>query len=120
MAHSFTEPHNASFRLRCTRRIPNPFWGLHAAVTRCRRDGSSNPQGWYPEQKILLVEALQAYTSGAAYAGGMENRIGKLAPGYFADLIVLNEDPFKVPLEILFDIKPEATMSDGEWVWQKE
>ncbi len=98
---------------------PNPFWGLHAAVTRCRRDGTSDPQGWYPEQKISLVEALQAYTSGAAYAGGMENRIGKLAPGYFADLIVLKEDPFKVPFDILFDIKPEATMSGGEWVWRK-
>ena len=83
---------------------PNPFWGLHAAVTRCRRDGSSDPQWWYPEQRILLVEALQAYTSGAAYAGGMEDRIGKLTPGYFADLIVLNEDPFKVSSEVLFDI----------------
>jgi predicted amidohydrolase YtcJ len=99
---------------------PNPFLGLHAAVTRCRLDGANIPQGWYPDQKISLHEAVQAYTLGAAYAGGMENRIGKLVPGFFADLIVLKENPFEVPPEALSSIEPEATMSDGKWVWQKE
>ncbi len=65
---------------------PNPFWGLHAAVTRRRADGSPGPQGWIPAQRIGLQQALLAYTQGAAYAAGMENRLGKLAselPGGF-------------------------------------
>ena len=99
---------------------PNPFWGLHAAVTRCRLDGSNGPYGWYPDQRITLTQALQAYTTGAAYAGGMENRVGKLAPGFLADIIVLDQDPFQVSPEDLSEITPQATMSDGNWVWQKE
>ncbi len=59
---------------------PNPFWGLHAAVTRQRADQSPSPDGWYPEQKIDLTQALYAYTSGAAYAGGWESQLGKIAP----------------------------------------
>ena len=47
---------------------PNPFLGLHAAVTRRRADGSPSAEGWYPEQKLTLAEALSAYTVGAAYA----------------------------------------------------
>ena len=56
---------------------PNPFWGLHAAVTRQRADGSPGPEGWYPEQRLTIQEALLAYTQGPAYAAGMEDRLGK-------------------------------------------
>jgi predicted amidohydrolase YtcJ len=97
---------------------PNPFWGLHAAVTRRRANGSPGPEGWYPEQKISLTSALQGFTNGAAYAAGMENRLGKLAPGYHADLLVLDQDPFKVAPEQLRDMLPLATMVAGEWVYQ--
>lgn len=98
--------------------VPNPFLGLHAAVTRCRVDGSPAPQGWYPEQRLALAEALNAYTVGAAYAAGMEGQQGKLAPGYLADLIVLDVDPFIIPPEQLATVKPLATMVGGEWVWE--
>ncbi len=97
---------------------PNPFWGLHAAVTRQRADGSPSAEGWYPEQKLTLAEALSAYTLGAAYAANAEDRLGKLAENYLADLIVLDEDPFKIDPENLLSLNAAATMINGEWVLQ--
>ncbi len=64
---------------------PNPFWGLYAAVTRRRQDGLPGTDGWHPQQRLSLAEALRAYTLGPAYAAGMEDRLGKLAPGYYAE-----------------------------------
>ena len=95
---------------------PNPFLGLHAAITRQRADGSPSAQGWYPEQKLTLAEALSAYTYGAAYTANAEDRLGKLAEDYHADLIVLPEDPFKMDAKALLTIAPSAVMIDGEWV----
>ncbi len=95
---------------------PNPFLGLYAAVTRQRADGSPSAGGWLPEQKLTLAEALSAYTFGAAYAANAENRLGKLAENYHADLIVLPEDPFKIDSNTLLTIAPSAVMIDGEWV----
>ena len=98
---------------------PNPFWGLHAAVTRRRADGSPGPAGWYPEQKISLINAIQGFTSGAAYAAGMENRLGKLVPGYHADLLVLDQDLINIDLGSIRELQPVATMVAGEWVYRK-
>jgi len=98
---------------------PNPFWGLHAAVTRRRSDGSPGPDGWYPEQRLSLMDALHGFTVGAAYAAGNEGRLGRLAPGYLADLIVLDADPFESDAETLRDVKPCAVMIDGEWIWHE-
>jgi len=98
---------------------PNPFWGIHAAVTRRRWDGYPAAEGWHPQEKLSLVEALWAYTYGTAYAAGNENKVGKLQEGYFADLIVLKTDPFMCEKEELKDIKPVATMINGEWVWKR-
>ena len=97
---------------------PNPFWGLHAAVTRRRQDGPPGPDGWYPEQRLSVERALQGYTLGPAYAAGMEHRLGKLAPGYLADLLVLDVDPFGCPPDELYKIEPQATMIGGKWVYQ--
>jgi predicted amidohydrolase YtcJ len=96
---------------------PNPFYGLHAAVTRRRQDGSPGPDGWYPGQRLALTEALFGYTGGAAYAAGMEDRLGKFAPGYLADLLVLDVDPFDCPPDDLHSIRPMATLVAGEWVY---
>jgi predicted amidohydrolase YtcJ len=95
---------------------PNPFWGLHAAVTRRRFDGTPGPDGWYPEERLSIQSALQGYTIGAAYAAGMEDRLGRLAPGYYADLIVLENDPFACPPETLRTLGASATMLAGEWL----
>ncbi|MCZ2126751.1 MAG: amidohydrolase [Anaerolineales bacterium] len=95
---------------------PNPFWGLRAALTRQRADGSPSAEGWRGEQKLTFAEALFAYTFGAAYAANAENRLGKLAPNYCADLIVLDENPFEIDAQDLLTLAPSAVMVDGEWV----
>ena len=97
---------------------PNPFWGLHAAVTRRRADGSPSADGWYAEQKLSLAEAWEAYTLGPAFAAYMEDRLGRLAPNHLADLIVLDKDPFECDPDELITMQSWATMVDGEWVYR--
>jgi predicted amidohydrolase YtcJ len=97
---------------------PNPFLGLHAAVTRRRADGTPSAEGWYPEQRLTLAEALSAYTLGAAYAANAEHRLGKLSEGYLADLIVLEHDIFSMDPNDLLTMNASATMINGEWVLQ--
>ena len=97
---------------------PNPFWGIHAAVTRKRRGSAPDNEAWYPEQRLTVEEAIKGYTTGAAYAAGIEDKLGMLAPGYLADLIVVNDDPFKCSAEHLYEIEPTATMVGGNWVWR--
>ena len=97
---------------------PNPFLGLHAAVTRRRADGNPGPQGWHPEQRLSMREALAGYTTGAAYAAGWEDKLGRLSPGYYADLVVLEKDPFTCPPADLLEMQAAATMLAGEWLWQ--
>jgi predicted amidohydrolase YtcJ len=96
---------------------PNPFLGLHAAVTRRRADGSPSADGWYPEQKLTITEALSAYTLGAAYAANAEHRLGKLAENYLADLIVLDQDIFSIDPNDLLTMNAASTMVNGEWVY---
>jgi predicted amidohydrolase YtcJ len=90
---------------------------LHAAVTRRRADGSPSAEGWYPEQKLTLAEALTAYTVGAAYAANAEHRLGQLSEGYLADLIVLEQDIFFMDPRDLLTTSAAATMINGEWVY---
>lgn len=97
---------------------PNPFWGTHAAVTRQRADGTPDAEGWYPGQRLSVLEAMQAYTSGAAYAAGIEDRLGMLKGGYLADLLLLETDPFTCDPSELKDIAPQATMLGGDWVYR--
>ena len=97
---------------------PNPFWGLHAAVTRRRADGSPSRDGWYPEQKLTMAEAVAGYTLGPAYTANMEDRLGKLAPNYLADLLVLEKDIFTCNPNDLLTLESSATMIGGEWVYR--
>jgi hypothetical protein len=95
----------------------NPLVGIHAAVTRRCADGAPGPEGWYPEQRLTVDQAVRAYTWGAAYAGGLEERLGSLSPGKWADLVVLDRDIFTVdPMEIV-DTQVRATMVAGELVY---
>ncbi len=96
---------------------PNPFWGIHAAVTRRRADGSPGLGGWHPGQRLTMQEAIEGFTTGAAYAAYAENRQGRLAPGFLADLIVLESDPFKTDPQEVKDFQSSATMVGGEWVY---
>jgi predicted amidohydrolase YtcJ len=97
---------------------PNPFLGLHAAITRRLSSGFPGPDGWYPDQRLSIREALEAYTIGPAFAANMEDRLGRLAAGFLADLIVLDIDPFTCEPSVLIDTQSQATMVAGEWVWQ--
>ena len=97
---------------------PNPFLGLHAAITRRRADGSPEKAGWYPNQRLTPMEAINAFTTGPAYACGMEGQLGKLSPGYLADLILLDIDPVTCEPDALLESHPVATMVAGEWVFQ--
>ncbi|NIA56757.1 amidohydrolase family protein [Massilia sp. TW-1] len=74
---------------------PNPFFGIHAAVT--RQDADGNPSaGWYPEQEMSLKEAFRCFTLDAAYAGHQENTLGSLERDKYADFIVVDRDLFKM------------------------
>lgn len=97
---------------------PNPFFGIHAAVTRQRPDGSPSGEGWYPDQRLSLEQALAGFTTGPAYAAGLEEQLGRLAPGFYADLILLEEDPYTLSPNDLHLLHPSATMVGGRWVWQ--
>jgi len=97
---------------------PNPFLGIHAAVTRRRADGAPGLGGWHPEQRLSLQEALSAYTEGAAYAAYAQGRQGQLLEGALADLIVLDADPFEMDPDELSSVRPSATMIAGDWVYQ--
>ncbi|MEO8355010.1 MAG: amidohydrolase family protein [Chloroflexota bacterium] len=99
---------------------PNPFLGLHAALTRRRADGSPSADGWYPEQRLTMAQAWEGYTLGPAYAAGMENRLGRLAPNHLADLIVLDQDPFTCDAADLLTLEASATMVSGEWVYDSK
>ena len=99
---------------------PNPFWGIHAAVTRQRRDGTPTDESWYGAQKVSVFDAIGGFTTGAAYASLLEDRLGKIKTGYLADFIVLDVDPFNCDPDSLWRIEPLATVVEGEWVYQRE
>ena len=69
----------------------SPLLGIDAAVNRRTLDGK-NPKGWFPEQKITVKEAIEAYTLGSAYAGFEEKDRGSISVGKLADLVVLDRD----------------------------
>jgi predicted amidohydrolase YtcJ len=96
----------------------NPFRGIHAAVTRRRADGSPGPEGWYPEQRLTVEEAVRGFTLGAAYAGYMEDRLGALVPGRLADLVVIDRDIFTCDLMDIKDTQVLGTMIGGEWKYR--
>ena len=97
----------------------SPLEGVYAAVTRRTTDGA-NPDGWQPQEKITVEEALTAYTVTNAYAGFEEEVAGTLEKGKRADFVVLTEDPRTVdPVEIR-NIRVLATVIDGEVVFTAE
>jgi predicted amidohydrolase YtcJ len=95
----------------------NPMLGLYAAVTRATLDGK-NPDGWVPEEKITLAEAVEAYTMGAAFAEFQEHEKGSIVPGKLADLIVLRQNIFHIKPETIRDVKVETTIVDGKVVYR--
>ena len=97
----------------------SPLEGVYAAVTRRTTDGA-NPNGWQPQEKITVLEALTAYTATNAYAGFEEDRAGTLETGKRADFVVLSEDPRSVDPDALGNIRVLATWIGGESVFRAE
>lgn len=96
---------------------PNPLPGIYAAVTRQDLDGNP-PGGWLPDQRVSREQALAGFTTGAAYAEFMENKVGALKPGMRADFVILDADPMNVPVRRIADIKPLSTWVDGKPVYE--
>ena len=95
---------------------PNPFFGLHAAVTRQNHENQP-PGGWYPDQKLSLAEALRAFTLSAAYAGHAEKTQGSLEPGKYADFILVDRDIFSINPQDLWKTKVLGTWVGGRQVY---
>jgi predicted amidohydrolase YtcJ len=95
----------------------NPMLGLYAAVTRATLDGK-NPNGWFPEQKLTVAEAVRAYTVGSAYAEFQENEKGSITPGKLADLVILSDDIFKIDPVKIRDVKVLKTIVGGKIVYE--
>ena len=96
----------------------NPIFTIYAAVTRATLDGK-NPNGWFPEQKLTVVEAVEAYTMGSAYAEFQEKVKGSITPGKLADMVVLSDDIFSVDPAKIRDVKVLKTIVGGKVVWDK-
>ncbi|MBE0616984.1 MAG: amidohydrolase, partial [Proteobacteria bacterium] len=96
----------------------DPILGLDAAVTRRTFDGA-NPDGWVPEQRITVEETLRAYTEGGARAGFMEDRLGRIAPGMLADLVILDRDVTQQDPKTLGETRVDMTVVDGRVVYER-
>jgi predicted amidohydrolase YtcJ len=95
----------------------NPMFGIYAAATRRTLDGK-NPNGWLPEQKITVEEAVRAYTSGSAYAEFQENAKGTLTVGKLADFVILSDDIFTINPNEIRRVQVLKTIMDGRVVFE--
>ena len=95
-----------------------PLEGIYAAVTRRTLD-DKHPDGWVPEQKITVEDALRAYTTGGAYASFREQEIGSLGVGKLADIVIIDRDLTKIPPETIRDAKIDYTIVGGRIVFDR-
>jgi predicted amidohydrolase YtcJ len=95
----------------------DPILGIYAAVTRRTLDGK-HPEGWVPAEKIGVEEALRAYTAGDAYGVFAERSRGRLAPGYKADLVLLDQDLTRIPPEAIERVAVRWTVVGGRVVYE--
>ena len=96
-----------------------PLLGIYAAVTRQTRDGR-NPEGWVPEQKITVEEALRSYTYENAYAVFAEQHRGMLKPGYLADVTLIDQDLTRIPPAEIQRATIRATVVGGKVVYLRK
>lgn len=96
----------------------SPILGIYAAVTRRTTDGA-NPEGWFPEQKITVREAIDAYTINCAYAAFEEKEKGSISPGKMADFVVLSDDILTIDPVKIEQVAVEMTIVGGKAVFTK-
>jgi predicted amidohydrolase YtcJ len=94
----------------------DPLLTVYAAVTRATLDGK-NPKGWFPEQKLSVAEAIEAYTVGSAYAEFQEKVKGSITPGKLADMVLLSDDIFSIVPEKIRDVRVLQTFVGGRLVF---
>jgi hypothetical protein len=97
----------------------NPFIGIYAALTR-QKLNNFPLNGWYPSEKLNLLDILNAYSLNPAKVANWDSNIGSLAKDKFADLVVLPQNLFEISPEEIKELLPMATMVNGEWVFQSE
>ena len=97
---------------------PTPLEGIYAAVTRRTLD-DRHPDGWVPDQKITVAEALTAYTRGGTYASFDERERGAIAPGLLADLTILDRDLRTIPAHEIRTVHVTRTIVGGRTVYQR-
>jgi predicted amidohydrolase YtcJ len=98
---------------------PTPIEGIYAAVTRRTLD-DAHPDGWVPEQKVTVEEALRACTSGSAFASFDERNRGVIARGRLADLVLIDRDLTSVPPTGIRDARVAMTVVGGRIVFERE
>ncbi len=96
----------------------DPLTGIYAAVSRRTLDGK-NPEGWHPEQKITLEEAIKGYTINGALAEFSEKMKGTIEIGKLADMVVLDTDLFKASVEDILKTRVVLTIVGGRVVYEK-
>jgi len=96
----------------------DPLLGIYAAVTRSTLDGK-NPEGWFPEEKISLEEAIKGYTLNGAYAEFAESKKGSLEEGKYADIVVLDKNLFEIPTSDIPQTQVLMTIVGGEIVYSR-
>ncbi len=96
----------------------NPMLTLYAATTRATLDGK-NPGGWFPEQKLTIREAIEAYTMGSAYAEFQEKDKGSITPGKLADMVLLSDDVLKIDPVKIRDVKVLKTWVGGKLIFDE-
>ncbi|MFQ5704518.1 MAG: amidohydrolase [Gemmatimonadales bacterium] len=94
----------------------DPLLGIYAAATRRTLDGA-NPEGWVPEQKISVAEAVTAYTASNAYAVFLDREIGRIEVGKYADMVVLSDDIFAIDPAAIRNVAVDLTIVDGKVVF---
>jgi hypothetical protein len=97
---------------------PEPFEGLYAAVLRRQSDRSLRG-GWFPNERLNVSQALDAYTVNGAYASFEENQKGRLTVGHFADFILLDTNMLNVPLPDIRFTRVLLTVVGGEIVFDR-
>jgi predicted amidohydrolase YtcJ len=95
-----------------------PLMGIYAAATRRTLDGK-HPEGWIPEQKITVAEAIRAYTMGSAYASFDEKLKGSIEPGKLADMVVVSDDILSIPAVQIEKTRVETTVFDGKVIYRR-
>jgi hypothetical protein len=108
-----------AFGSDCPVETPDPLAGIHAAVTRRRRDGSPGPEGWRPEQRLSVGQAVRAYTAGGAYACGREGDRGTVEAGKRADLTILDRDIFTIDPGEIPEARADAVVIDGRFPFRR-